>query len=389
MTSVAMLLENNTYPLDVRVRMEAEALARAGYRVTVCAPRGPGEARHEVIDGVHVRRWRLPELPASALGYVLEYAVASAQLHVAALRELARGARALHLHNPPDTLFPAAAVARLLRRGVIFDHHDLAPELFAAKFGEGPVVRVLRALERWTMRVANVVVATNDSYRDVAIGRGRKAPEAVTVVRNGPPASHMSEPEAARGGSLSDPRLVFLGSMESQDGVDELPELLRRLTAEPGLEGVRLTLVGTGSRREPLELAFAELGLAERVRFTDQVPHDEVPALLQEADICLDPAPCTELNHHSTMIKIAEYMAAGRPIVAYPLRETERTAGDVPAFARCGDLASFAQRVRELAADGDDRSRRAALGRERVTGLSWERSEAALLDVYSSLLGRP
>ncbi len=380
-----MLLENNPYPLDVRVRSEAESLARAGYAVVVCAPRDPGQARRERIGGVDVRRYRLPETPARAWGFLVEYGIASLQLHLAAVRELLRGARVVHLHNPPETLFPAAFLARALGRRVVFDHHDLTPELFAAKFGRSPVVAVLKTFERLTMKAASHVVAANESHREVALTRGGKQPGDVTVVRNGPPASALSVPAKPRDGVLGNPRLAFLGSMESQDGVDMLPELMRRLASDHGLAEARLVMIGAGSRRADLERAFAEAGVADRVRFTGQVPHDQVPALLADADICLDPAPCTELNHSSTMIKIAEYMAAARPVVAFPLRETQSTAGDVLVYAAADDVASFAAAVAGLAADPAARSSRGAAGRERAQALTWEHSERALLEAYSAL----
>ena len=173
--------------------------------------------------------------------------------------------------------------------------------------------------------------------------------------------------------------------MESQDGVDMLPEVLRRLTDDHGLTGARLVMIGTGSRRADLERAFAEAGMGERVTFTGQVAHQEVPSLLARTDICVDPAPCTELNHSSTMIKIAEYMAAARPVVAFPLRETIRTAGDVALYAKAGDLGAFAALVAVLAVHGEERLRRGARGRERAVALTWEHSEQALLKAYAML----
>lgn len=382
-----MLLENNSYPLDVRVRMEAEALARVGYEVTVCAQREPGQPRHELVEGVRVHRWRLPRTPASVAGFLLEYLVANLQLHWAGVRELVRGAQVLHLHNPPDTLFPIAYIARAAGRRVIFDHHDLAPELLAEKFGDGPLVRLLRIFERLTFRVAHIVISTNESHRQVALDRGRRSPTDVVVVRNGPPRATLGASHAPRGGSLKDPHLIFLGSMESQDGVDVLPELLVRLARDHDAPDAHLTLVGTGSRLEPLKQTAIAAGVADRVTFTGQVPHADVPWLLAQADICLDPAPCTELNHHSTMIKIAEYMAAGRPIVAYPLRETRRTAGDIVSFAGCDDPGSFAARVAELTHDGAQRQRRGEAGAARAVDLVWERQEEQLLAAYGRLAG--
>ena len=388
MARVVMLLENNPYPQDVRVRSEAESLVRAGYAVTVIAPRGEGQPRRERVGGVRVRRFWLPETPANPIGFVAEYLVANAWLHLFGLWELFKGARVVHLHNPPDTLFGVGFIARLLGRGVVFDHHDLAPELFEAKFGQSAIVATLRHFERLTFLSASTVLAANESHREIATGRGGLPPARVTVVRNGPPRAALEGATDPRGGTLDDPHLLFLGSMESQDGVDDLVPLLEDLTDRHGLAGARLTMVGEGSRRDDLLAAAAAAGLVERVCFTGLVPHTEVPALLAEADVCVDPAPCTELNQRSTMIKIAEYMAAGRATAAYPLLETRRTAGDAVAYARCDDRASFVDVVAALARDPSRRLELSRLGRQRAGELAWEASEVHLLGAYRALVRR-
>ena len=213
MARVAMLLENNPYPQDVRVRSEAESLARAGHTVTVCAPRAPGQPRRERIAGVGVRRFRLPETPANPLGFVLEYGIANANLYLGGVRELLAGADVVHLHNPPDTLFGVAFLARLLGRQVVFDHHDLAPELFEAKFGPSPLGGAMRLFERLTFAGATHVIAPNESHREVAMKRGGVPAERITIVRNGPPAAAYAAATEPRDGSLDEPNLLFLGSM--------------------------------------------------------------------------------------------------------------------------------------------------------------------------------
>lgn len=379
-----MLLENNPYPADVRVRSEAESLARAGYRVRVIAPRAAGEPRRERVAGVDVERFRLPPLAATRSGLLAEYLLANMQLHARGLRALARGGDVVHLHNPPDTLFPLALAARALGRRVVFDHHDLAPELFTAKFGASPLRRVLEWCERASVAVAHVVLAANESHREVALERdGGRTP--VVIVRNGPPRAQLAVASPPRGGELHAPALLFLGSMESQDGVDELPRLLVALRERHGLEPT-LTLVGDGSRRAPVAAALDRAGLAASVRFTGRVAHAEVPALLAQADVCLDPAPGTPLNHRSTMVKVGEYLAARRPLVAYDLRETRRTAGDAACYAPCDDLAAFAGHVARLAHDPGERLALAERAHAHAAALVWERSERALLRAYAGVL---
>ncbi len=380
-----MLLENQPYPADVRVRCEAEALARIGYEVTVIAPRAAGEAARETVRHVSVSRYRLPRERGGVLGLLAEYVVANVQLHLRAALELARGVGVVHIHNPPDTLFLVAWAARLVAIPVVFDHHDLAPELFTAKFGARPLVavRALRSLERMTLRSASHVLAANESHRDIAIDRGGVTASAITVVRNGPLAAVIGEPDG-RPGRLSEPRLVFLGSMAAQDGVTELADVVAELERHHGLRA-HLTAVGDGPSRAALASRCRKLGIADRVRFTGRVAPERVPALLAEADICLDPAPCNPLNHCSTMVKIAEYLAAGRPAVAYRLRETVRTAGDVALLARCGDRDEFVHHVARLAGHEQLRAELARRGIQRAHEITWEHSERALVEAYSQL----
>jgi glycosyltransferase involved in cell wall biosynthesis len=384
MHRIAMLLENNAYPADVRVRREAESLVRAGHEVTVLAPRAPGQPRAEEVNGVRVRRFRLPAERPGRLGFALEYAAAALALHAGALRELARGATVLHLHNPPDVLFPVAWVARALGRRVVFDHHDLFPELVEAKFGAGPLVSAAVACERATFRAADLVLAANESHAEIARGRGGRRPEQVAVVRNGPRAADVASPDG-RPGALADPHLVYVGAVADQDGVAALPEVLRLLESEHGLGGARLTIVGDGDARPQVEAEAVGGGVGERVEFTGWLDVDEVPARIRAADVCLDPAPPTTLNQRSTMIKIAEYLAAAKPVVAYDLLETSRTAGGAALLANPGDERDFAAKVAAVAGDEAERRRLSEAARERAGALTWEHSERALLDAYATL----
>ncbi len=384
-----MLVENNTYPQDVRVRSEAQSLVNAGHQVTVIVQRGEGQPRRERVRGVRVRRFTLPKTSASPLGYVLEYAVANARLYLAGAWQLCRGAEVIHLHNPPDTLFGIGFLARALGRHVVFDHHDLAPELFEAKFGRSPVVPLLRLLEWLSFRCASMVIAPNESHRDIALKRGAVPAERIAVVRIGPPRTELDAATDPREGVLVDPHLLFLGFMEHQDGVDDLVPMFEDVVHRRGFPQARLTLVGQGSRRVALAEKFAAAGLSEQVHFTGFVPHGDVASLLAEADICVDPAPCTPLNDHSTMVKVAEYMAARRPVVCYPLLETKHTAGDAAAFAECGDATSLAEQIAALARDPERRLKLAHEGYKRAGDLTWDASEAILLSAFERLGQQP
>jgi glycosyltransferase involved in cell wall biosynthesis len=375
-----MALENNPYPHDVRVRSEAEELAADGHDVLVLAPRAKAQPAGETVNGVRVRRYRLPA-GAGAAGILIEYLVAGVQLTLRTLLELLRGADVVHLHNPPDLLFPIAWFARLLGRGVVFDHHDLAPELYEQRFGGGWPAAILRWCERMTMRSAHVVISANESHRAVATRRGGKHPDSVVVVRNGPLQATIVDTPQLRGGEIADPRLCYVGALGTQDGVSVLPEVLERLRRR-GL-GPTLTVVGDGPELPMVRGVAEELGVLESITFTGRVQHSDVPSLIAASDICLDVAPCSPLNHQSTMIKIGEYLAAGRPIVTFDLHETRRTAGDCALYAEGGEIDGYCALIERLCSDQALRIETATRAVARARELTWEHSAEALVDAYA------
>jgi glycosyltransferase involved in cell wall biosynthesis len=386
-----MLLENATYPADVRVRAEAETLVAAGYRVTVIAPRGgPEQSRRESIGGVEVVRFWLPETAQSMSGFIAEYAVAHFQLARLTFARLLAGADIVHINNPPDTLSFLLVLARILGRRTVFDNHDLFPELFQFRYGASPFTRLLRVFQRLAFRQADVVITTNESQREIVLDAVARDPGSVVVVRNGPHRDTVQRaPRAPQDAAAARAPLeiLFLGALEPQDGVVTLAHVLRTLVDRHRLDP-RLTVLGTGSSQVPLERICSELGVRERLVFTGWVAHADVPRLLAQAHVCVDPAPCNELNHRSTMIKIAEYIAAGRPIVAFDLRETRRTAGDAALYAACGDVEGFAARIAEIANSAELRDELAEHAERRLPQLLWEHSAQALVAAYGRLPSR-
>lgn len=378
-----MLLENNPYPRDVRVRAEAESLANAGHSVTVVAPRAKSEPRAEQIRGVAVRRFKAPDGSArGAAGFVLEYLVSGIALHLAAVRALIRGATVLHIHNPPDIFFPAAALFRAAGRKVVFDHHDLFPETVAIKFRSGPASRFASLCERLTFAAANHVIATNESYAEVARNRGGKSREEVTIVRNAPPAAWTKLPLRVRDGELNTVRLAYVGAIAAQDGVGGLAPVLAGLRTGPNPIQAQLMIIGDGDARKELQAELDRFGVADQVTFTGWIAQERIPQLLQDVDVCVDPTPATDVNQRSTMIKLAEYLALGKPVVGYDLLEARRTAGDAALLVPPRDVEAFSRAVRHLARDPELRLRLARDARNRAVELTWEHSEPALLRVY-------
>ena len=248
--------------------------------------------------------------------------------------------------------------------------------------------RLAACCQRLTFAVANHVIATNTSYADVAQRAGAKRAADVTIVRNGPPSEWTRLPLHHREGSLDEVRLVYLGAISAQDGVEGLAPVLARLNEAPYSLRASLTVVGDGDGRPTLERALADHAVLDQVTFTGRVSPGRVPELLQDADVCVDPAPATDVNERSTMTKIAEYLAIGKPVVAYDLLEAQRTAGDAAVLVRRGDVDAFAHAIAELARDGDLRRLMSEAARSRAELLTWEHSEQALLRAYG-MLSRP
>ncbi len=392
---VLHLSENLPLPFDRRVWMELNALRGGGWEVSAICPMGDAWTKpHEVIDGIHV--WRYPPPPPAHgfLSYAWEFLYCFLQTARLSLVVAARrGFDVVHSANPPDTFWALAAVYKAFGKKYVFDHHDLCPELYLSRFGaereDSLPHRVLRWLERAQFRTADLVISTNESYRQVAIDRGGVPPERVFVVRSGPSRERFAtlrEPDA----SLRRGRrhlVAYLGVMAPQDGVDHLLRAARIL-ADRGRDDVAYTLVGSGDSFEELRTMARELGLGDAVEFTGRVPDETVERILATADVCVVPDPLNPLNDVSTMNKVLEYMACGRPMAAYDLREHRYSAGEGALYAEPNREDRLADRIAELLDDPALRERMGAYNRKRfLEAMAWEYSAGELLRAYRTLCG--
>jgi len=391
---VLHLSENLTLPFDRRVWMELNALKAAGWQVTAICPVGePHTARSEVLDGIHILRYPAPPPASGIVSYVWEFLYCWLWTLLLTLKvAFGRGFDVIHAANPPDTFWAIALLFKPFGVRYVFDHHDLCPELYVARFGDrraGSVPhRLLQALEWAQFRTADLVISTNSSYREVAIARGGRRPERVFVVRSGPSrhrfATVRAEDPALRRGKRF--LVAYLGVMAPQDGVDHLIRAAHHLVRDRGRDDLGFTLIGAGDSFEDLRALTRELGLEDVIHFTGRVPDADVEAVLATADVCVSPDPLNPLNDVSTMNKILEYMACGRAIVCYDLREHRASAGDGALYAKPNDTSDLAARIAELL---DDPERRAAMGaRNRarfLESMSWEHSASELLRAYEVL----
>ena len=390
---ILIIVQNLPVPFDRRVWLECQALTAAGYRVAVVCPKGKGDPGYEVIDGVEIFKYRPYAPGGSKLGFVAEYAYSFAVTawHVLKARRKGRFA-VIQACNPPDIFWPIALAFRAERTRFVFDHHDLCPELFLSRFENPPALpyKGLLWLERRTFRTAKHVISTNESYRQVAIERGGKAPDEVTVVRTGP------DPERLKRGP-ADKQLkrgrkylaAYIGVMGPQDGVDIVVRAADVIVREFGRDDIAFTLIGSGDSYGELVALRDQLGLQGHVEFTGRAPDELVAKIMSTADVGLSPDPKNPLNDVSTMNKTMEYMAFELPVVAFDLRETRVSAQDAAVYATPNDVREYAKALAGLLGDEAARAQLGKLGRARVEDeLAWSHQERAYLGVYQRLTAK-
>lgn len=395
MTGRALILvENLSVPADRRVWQECMTLRDHGWDVEVVCPRGDDRDTEPeaVVDGVHIRRYPLDAASGGPSGYLREYGQALRRTW-AATREVRRRGPidVVHLCNPPDLFFVVALLLKLRGTRVIFDQHDLVPELYLSRFRpkRDALYWAMRLVEFLTYRTADVVVSTNESYRELAVRRGRVRPERTFTVRSAPAGERFREvpvEPALRQGKKH--LLAYLGVMGPQDGVDYAVRALAHLRAEHR-DDWHAVFMGDGDALEDVRALAHSMGLADCTTFTGWTNTPDILRYLSTASVGLAPDPRNPLNDLSTMNKIVEYMAMGIPVVSFDLRESRVSADDAAVYASDNSEEQFAALISELLDDPERRRRMGEIGRERVNGpLSWKQSEQALVAAYD-LAHRP
>ena len=390
---ILIIVQNLPVPFDRRVWLECQALTSAGYRVAVVCPKGKDDPAYEVIDGVEIYKYRPYAPGGSKLSFVAEYAYSfiATAWHTLKARRKGRFA-VIQACNPPDIFWPIALAFRLERTRFVFDHHDLCPELFLSRFENPPAVpyKGLLWLERRTFRTAKHVISTNESYRQIAIERGGKSPDDVTVVRTGPDPGRLK-----RGAAVSELQrgrkylAAYIGVMGPHDGVDIVVRAADVIVRELGRDDIAFTLIGSGDCYDELVALRDELGLQGHVEFTGRAPDELVTKIMSTADAGLSPDPKNPLNDVSTMNKTMEYMAFELPVVAFDLRETRVSAQDAAVYATPNAVHEYAKALVGLLDDEAARAQLGKVGRARVEDeLAWSHQERAYLAVYQRLTAK-
>jgi glycosyltransferase involved in cell wall biosynthesis len=390
-TAVCIIVENLPVPFDRRVWQEACALSEAGYRVSVISPKGKGfEQSHEVREGIEIYRHRIWEA-TGPFGYLFEYVWALAAEFYLALKAYAQTRfRILHACNPPDTIFLIGLFFKLFRVRFIFDHHDLNPELYEAKFGRnsGFLYKLVCLAERLTFSAARVSIATNESYREIALTRGRMRPERVFIVRSSPDLARIRRGPAQPALKQGKPYLVvYLGVMGPQEGLELLLESIEFIVKQRNRRDVLFVFIGGGTELPRLRAQVQKKNLDSVATTTGRIPDEDLAAYLSTADVCVAPDPYNPMNDKSTMNKILEYMAYSCPVVLYDLTEGRRSAGDAALYARPNDPIDFAEQILKFLDSEILRREAGECGRKRIEErLNWEIEKRALLRTYQTAL---
>jgi glycosyltransferase involved in cell wall biosynthesis len=388
---VLILVENLPSPFDRRVWQEATTLRDNGYAVSIICPTGKGFEKHaETIDGIAIHRYDLRYEGSGGLGYLVEYATALFWTFLLSWRIFRRsGFDAIHACNPPDLLFLVGGFYKLLfGKRFLFDHHDINPELYEAKFGRrGLLWRAMVSLERLTFATCDVSIATNESYKRIAIERGGMNPGKVFVVRSGPSLERLrilpAKAELKRGRRFL---VGYVGVMGKQEGIDYLLDAAKFIVRKMGRTDVHFGLVGGGTSLDEMKARAQGLGIAEYVTFTGRVPEQELLEMLNTADVCVNPDVANPMNDKSTMNKIMEYMSLGKPIVQFDLAEGRFSAQEASLYANKNDAEDLARKIVALLDDPTQRTRMGAFGRRRVESeLEWRYEAPKLLAAYDAL----
>ena len=383
---ILIIVENLPVPFDTRVWQEATTLAANGYTVSVICPTGKGYDREEeTLEGVHIFRHKLPPEGNGAVGYAREYGSAlRAELRLAKKIYKEIGFDVIHGCNPPDDIYLVASFFKKYGVRYVFDHHDICPELFEAKFGstKSLLYKSQLWLERQTYRHCTFAFVTNESYRKIAIERDKMPPEKVIVLRSGPRLERMRilppNPSIRRGY----PYMVgYVGVIGQQEGIEYILQAAQYTKQHEN--NVFWGIVGGGPHWEALKKQASDMGLDDCVEFTGRVDDETMLRYLNTADVCVNSDTYNAMNDKSTMNKVLEYMALGKPIVQFDLTEGRFSAQEASLYAKRNDAVDMAQKIQELLQDPEKRAHMGAYGRNRILNeLSWEKTSKALLEGY-------
>jgi glycosyltransferase involved in cell wall biosynthesis len=388
---VLFIVENLPVPFDTRPWLEAQALKEAGLEVAIICPRGKGyEAPYELLKGIHIYRHPFPIEAGRALEYILEYGLALFWELFYSLKVFHKMRfEVIHVANPPDLLCLIGLFYKWQGVRFVFDQHDICPEVMEAKFGrKGFLYKALLFWEKVSYRVSNLVIATNESYRDLAIERGNVNPDKIVVVRTGPDLSRIPL-EINKDDSLKRGKrfmVGYVGVIEKQEGLDYLVQVVQEIVQGFQRRDILFMIVGGGTYVPFIQELVRKQGLEEYFHFTGRVSDELLFRCLGNCDVCVNPDLFNEASNRSTMRKIMEYMALGKPIVQTEVIEGRYTAQEASLYARPNDSRDFAEKILFLLDHPEEAQRMGVIGKNRINEtLHWGVQKQNLIAAYQAL----
>jgi len=387
---ILIIVENLPLPFDRRVWQEANTLKDNGAKVFIICPKDKNyNSSYEKINDIHIYRHPLPIEGNNVLGYFLEYSAALFwETYLSFKIFLIHGFDIIHVCNPPDLIFLSALPFKILGKKFIFDHHDINPELYLAKFSKKDIFyKFMIVLERLTFKMANISIATNFSYKNVAIERGKMKPENVYVVRSGPKLKRIKLMKPDKRYKNGKNFLIgYVGVIGQQEGIDHLLYAFKNLIEVHNFLDFHCIICGSGPELPKMKDLTKKLKINDFVEFTGRIPDQELFKILNTTDICVNPDIWTEMNNKSTMNKIMEYMALKKPIVQYDLKEGRFSAKKASLYAKPNDIGDFAAKIYYLYKNPKKRKVMGEYGYNRVKNkLLWKYESPKLINCYNSL----
>ena len=385
---ILIIVENLPVPFDRRVWQEANSLKEQGAYVSVICPKMKGYNKSfEQINGIDIYRHPLTERKG-AIGYLLEYSAALFWEFVLSMKiYFKKRFHVIQGCNPPDLIFIVALFYKIVGVKYVFDHHDINPELYIAKYGKkGFFYKFLIVMERLTFATANYSIATNDSYKEIAIRRGKMNPDKVQVVRSGPKLDRLKLNPGDKKYKKGKKFLIgYVGVIGEQEGLDLLLESVKYIVAKRN--DVQFAIVGGGTELPAIKALTQEMRLDDYIDYYGRVDDETMVNILNTADVCVNPDRPTEMNNLSTMNKIMEYMSLKKPIVQYDLKEGKISAQNASLYAVNTSPEDFAEKIIWLLDNVSARNDMGEFGFNRVINeLSWEFESKKLINFYKRIL---
>jgi glycosyltransferase involved in cell wall biosynthesis len=384
---ILIIVENLPLPFDRRVWQEANTLKNEGAEISIICPQMKGYMQsYECLNGIHIYRHPLPVEASGAIGYLIEYGIALFWEFVLAWKIYFK--KRFHIIqgcNPPDLIFIPALFFRIFGVKYIFDHHDINPEFYIAKYDKkGFFYKVLLIFEKLTYKAANFSIATNESYKKIAIERGKMPEDRIAVVRSGPELSRFKLTKGNLKYKHGKTFLVgYLGVIGNQEGLDLLLESVKYIVERR--DDVQFGIVGGGTELENMKALSKEMGIDGYVDFYGRVDDEMLLDVLNTADMCVNPDKPAEMTNLSTMNKVLEYMALKKPIVQYDLKEGRFSAQESSLYAEY-NTTDFAEKIIWLLDHPDEREKMAEFGYNRIKNeLAWEYESENLIQFYKKV----